>query len=129
MRVTNENLLAGRPLPDKEVTELANPDLTQVQARMRQRSLFEFSNQPGRRQQQQQGRAKTRSNFVPNQFASIPWGDPVVSGEEIESTDTFQTEDARRDYLNDHARWHFVEWERAINTASLFLDCLSKCTA
>jgi hypothetical protein len=39
---------------------------------------------------QQQGRTKVRSNFAPNQFASIPWGDPVVSGKEIERTDTFQ---------------------------------------
>jgi exonuclease III len=89
MSVADEDLVAGRVLPDEEVTESTVTDLEQVRARMRQSTLFEYSNHSGRRQQQQ-GRTKLRSNFAPDQFASIPWGDPVVSGEEIVSTDTFR---------------------------------------
>ena len=89
MRVLDDELVAGQRLPDEEVTASVDSDLAHARARTRQRTLFEFSNHTGRRQQQQ-GRAKLRSNFVPDQFASIPWGDPVVSGKEIESTDTFR---------------------------------------
>ena len=89
MRVTDDNLVAGRPLPDEEVQESTVSNLTTLSARMRQRTLFEYSTTRAR-SENQQGTAKTRTAFVADQLASIPWGDTVVSGTEVEDTDTFR---------------------------------------
>ena len=91
MRVPDENLVAGRPLPDEEFTESRVSDLTQVRARMRQRTLYEVCNPTGSREQtNQQMRREMQVDSVTNQFASIPWGDPAASGKEIKKNEIFR---------------------------------------
>ena len=89
MRVTDEDAVAGRPPPAEEITESHVSDLATVRARMGQRTLLEFSNPTGRRNNNE-GRTKQREDFVPDQFASIPWGDPVASGTETKKNEIFR---------------------------------------
>ena len=93
MRVPEETPVAGRPLPDEEVGETSVSNLTQMRARLRQRTLHEYSNpvQPLDESTNQQGRSPlSRTDIGVDHLASIPWGDPVVSKQEVEETDTFR---------------------------------------
>jgi hypothetical protein len=82
MSVPNGIPVAGRPLPDEEIEEIAESNVTTLgsatAARLRQRTMYEYtthavgSNLPNR--------AKSKSDFVVDKFAAIPWGDPVASG-------------------------------------------------
>ena len=72
MSVTDEALGAGRRLPDEEITESMETTLTQVRARMRQRTLFEYSTHEGRSENQQNRAQPARAEVVIDQLASIP---------------------------------------------------------
>jgi ribonuclease HI/exonuclease III len=89
MRVTDDILVAGRPLPDEEVQESSVSDLTTLRARLRQRTLFEYSDLLDQ-SQNTQGRQIPRTDFVIDHSVSIPWGDPVSTGNEVEDADTFR---------------------------------------
>ena len=91
MSVRDDNLVAGRPLPDEEVQESTVSNLTTMRSRMRQRTLFEYSTTLGAESENREEAATgARTAFVVSDLASIPWGDTVVSGKEVEDTETFR---------------------------------------
>jgi hypothetical protein len=84
MSVSEEDLVAGRRLPDEEVAESMETDLMQVRARMRQRTLFEYSAHEGRSENQHNREQPASAQVVIDHLASIPWGNHVLSGKEVE---------------------------------------------
>ena len=90
MSVTDESLGAGRRLPDEEVIASMETDLHQVRARMRQRTLFEYSAQSERSENQHATAQPARADYEIDHLASIPWGDNVLSGKEVEDTNIFR---------------------------------------
>ena len=90
MRVTDDGLVAGRQLPDEEVTETDVSNLTQIRERgLRQRTIFEYAAHTGGTATRH-GRPVHRTAIQVDQLASIPWGDPVATKEEVVDTDTFR---------------------------------------
>jgi exonuclease III len=91
MRVTSDEPVAGRRLPDEEITESRDTDLTQARASMRQRTLLEYSTSNRGRSVNQQARERPpEANPVIDQLALIPWGDIVIPANEVQDTDTFR---------------------------------------
>ena len=91
MRVTTEEPVAGRRLPDEDLNESRQSNLTQARASMRQRTLFEYSTTNQGRSVNQQARERPlQANLAIDQLASIPWGDIVIPANEVQDTDTFR---------------------------------------
>ena len=89
MSVANDRPVVRSRLPDEEVAESNVTQLRESSARLRQRTMFEYTNR-NVGGENYHGRTKSTANFVVDHFASIPWGDPVVSGEEVEKTGIFR---------------------------------------
>ena len=81
MSVSKENPAAGRPLPDEEVAESSVTQLGTSSARLRQRTLLEYSNRLEGGGVNQHRRTKSSADLVVDQFVAIPWGDHVASAE------------------------------------------------
>jgi hypothetical protein len=80
---------AGRMLPDEEVTPSTVTSLKAQRAILRQRTLFEFC-PPTEGPQHERGLPKNRADFEESAQHSLPWGDHVKSGTQVDETGIFR---------------------------------------
>ena len=80
---------AGRTLPDEEVTQSTVSTLEAKKAMLRQRTLFEYG-LPTEGPKHEQGLPKERAEFANPIIHSVPWGDPIVSADEVLVTGIFR---------------------------------------
>ena len=81
--------VAGRKLPDEEVTLSSVTQLSWLNAKLRQRTLFEYAPLSGGRKHER-GLSKDKSDFTSLPQHSVPWGDPVISGSEVDARGVFR---------------------------------------
>ena len=80
--------VAGRRLPDEEVTLSSVTQLPRLNAKLRQRTLFEYVPlSKGRKHEC--GLSKDKSDFESLPGHSVPWGNHVISGSEVDSRGVF----------------------------------------
>jgi ribonuclease HI/exonuclease III len=81
--------VAGRPLPDEEVIQSKVSRLESRKARLRQRTLFEYG-VPTEGPQHERGLPKVRAEFDHPAHSSMPWGDPIASGQQVKDSGIFR---------------------------------------
>jgi endonuclease/exonuclease/phosphatase family metal-dependent hydrolase len=81
--------VAGRPLPDEEVRHSSVSRLESRKIKLRQKTLFEYC-LPTNGPQHERGLPKVRAEFDHPTSQSIPWGDPIVSGQQVKETRIFR---------------------------------------
>jgi hypothetical protein len=81
--------VAGRRLPNEKVTLSSATQLSRLNAKLRQRTLFEYVPlSKGRKHEC--GLSKSKSNFESHPGHSVPWGDHVISGSDADSRGVFR---------------------------------------
>ena len=112
---------AGRMLPDEEITESTVTSLQVQRATLRQRTLFEYG-LPTEGSQHERGLPKDSADFEVPAQVSLPWGDPVISGQQVDETGIFRIVSHNVNGLspaNDHA--DVVHMAKAMSEKSVSL--------
>ena len=81
--------VAGRRLPDEEVTLSSVTQLSRLNAKLRQRTLFEYVPLVEGRKHER-GLSKDKSDFELQPRHLVPWGDPVISGTQVDERGVFR---------------------------------------
>ena len=81
--------VAGRRLPDEEVAPSTVSNLAKLSARLRQRTLFEYvPSVEGPKHER--GLSKEKTEFICLPQHTLPWGDHVISGTEVNTNGVFR---------------------------------------